>query len=351
MTKRFIVVALALASVGSVAQGVELRMQWEGLDADARTIELAVGEQAVFEVHLDGFADDDSISGMYFENEDASGLVLIDAATEIAGWTTTVASDMTFGEPGEQVIYFGVEPEDFIESPDDLLVGTVTFELQSGNVGDEFEITFNLSFTSILNSTAGTYSRTTTGSATQDNPGRYHVGAGSPGYTQLGVTDLRDPLIVRVKQGSTSGGGGGGGGGGGTGGGDTGGGDTGGGDTGGGDTGGGDTGGGDTGGGDTGGVDNGGGDTGGGDTGGGDTGGVDNGGGDTGGGDTGGGDTGGGDTGGGDTGGSGGQDNGNDQGNTGGGLCGLGVAPMLPIMLLGLAGLKSSRRRHSRWVS
>ncbi|HRX84852.1 MAG TPA: hypothetical protein P5572_07530 [Phycisphaerae bacterium] len=336
------VCALMVAGLPAAAWSAELRLAWQGQSADARLIELAIGEQAVIEVHLDALAADDSVSGVFLANELATGIAQLALATDLAGWSVSSTAGSSLGAGGQQAVY-SADLGAIMDGPGDLLVGTITIEAQSGSVGDEFDVAFDTAFTRVVDDLGGFYSLTATGAPTQDDPGRFHIGAGSPGYTVGSRTDDRDPLIVRIKEGSTGGGG--------TGGGSTGGGSTGGGDTGGGDTGGGDTGGGDTGGGDTGGnVDtNGtGGDTGGGNV---DTNGT---GGDTGGGDTGGNvDTNGGDTGGstgGDTGGNTGGDNtGGDNGSSqGGGVCGFGMVQMMPVMLLGLAGMRGRRNAVRR---
>jgi uncharacterized membrane protein YgcG len=202
---------LVSTAVNSSARAAEVRLAWEGQAADARLVELANGEQGVIEVYVDDLAADDSLSGMFFSNEFAAGLAQVGAATVLAGWDSSSIPGTALGEGGQQVIYSSPTADANIFGPGSILVGTFTIEVQSGNPGDEFEIAFDLDFISVVDATAIFYQITATGSAVQDSAGRFHLGAGSPGYARMGITDERDPLIVRVKESSSGGGGGGGG--------------------------------------------------------------------------------------------------------------------------------------------
>jgi uncharacterized membrane protein YgcG len=202
---------LVSTAVNSSARAAEVRLAWEGQAADARLVELANGEQGVIEVYVDDLAADDSLSGMFFSNEFAAGLAQVGAATVLAGWDSSSIPGTALGEGGQQVIYSSPTADANIFGPGSILVGTFTVEVQSGNPGDEFEIAFDLDFISVVDATAIFYQITATGSAVQDSAGRFHLGAGSPGYARMGITDERDPLIVRVKESSSGGGGGGGG--------------------------------------------------------------------------------------------------------------------------------------------
>ena len=207
---------VATIAVSSVAMGAELRMNWQGHGSAGVVVqEMAVGDQAVVEYRLTLMAGD-TLSGVFFANEPAGDVTQVGVTATPANWSESSTAGTALGTGGQQLNVFAQVAADVVSVAGETLVATQTVQLVGGAVGDEIEVTFSLAQLGVIDENGSFYNRTPTGSAFQDEVGFFHLGTGSPGYTQLGITDVREPLIVRVVQAGTGGGGGGGGGGGNT---------------------------------------------------------------------------------------------------------------------------------------
>ncbi len=188
------------------ARAAELRLAWQGADAAVREIELNVGDQAVIEVYVDNLATDDDLSTVFFSNEFVPEIVQVAGTAVPAGWVDGTTEDSTLGEGGQQAAFAATAGSN-LDGPGDALVGIVTIQLVDGAAGQTLEIAFDADFTDVLNGAGGSYTLRASGDPAADNAGAFHLGAGSPGYTTFGQSDVRDPLIVRIP---ADGGGGGG---------------------------------------------------------------------------------------------------------------------------------------------
>ena len=188
-------IGVAFLALVGVTQGAELRINWEGL-GEQRTIDLAVGESAVIEVWMDLNAGD-TLSGVYFANEPLDDVVQVSNEAVPAGWNAGGINGV-FGPGDQQFAVAAGSAEAVIDGPGSFLVGRQTIKLDSGTVGVGQDVAISLQQPGVLTGSGSFYTRVASDSPSADEPSFYHIGAGSPGYSQLGIADERDPLIISV---------------------------------------------------------------------------------------------------------------------------------------------------------
>ncbi len=196
---RWLVMGLFVFAAGTV-EAAELSIGWNA--GGGKTIELAVGEEAIIDVTL-AINAGDTLSGVFFTNEAVIGVEQTSQSTALANWVTGT-KNAPLGIDSQQFAVAASTPlSDSVDGPGTIIVGSQTVKVTSGSVGDELEIAINVEGLGIGDETGSQYTRTVTGSSNQDDVGVFHIGVGSPGYSSPTLDDERDPLVIKIVAGSS----------------------------------------------------------------------------------------------------------------------------------------------------
>ena len=200
---KFFTVVIALFVCG-LTNASELKIAWNGLQDDVRTAELKVGDQAVIDVWMT-INEGDEISGVGFSNETVTTVSQVSTTPgSVIAWGDVSLSNHTLGNGTQFVSFYGTGGS-YISSPGTYLLGSQTVELDSGTVGDQLEVAIDISTLTVVDSAGNFLTLAATDSGLEDNVGFFDIGSGSPGYTAISSADVRDPLIIKVISGGSSG--------------------------------------------------------------------------------------------------------------------------------------------------